>query len=881
MINMEKGWRAIFLASIVATMPNTVAHSAGAPVARDGWFPFAFPWDDAAAGVATDVSFLNDSKPAGAYGRIVVKNGHFAEGDTGRRVRFIGVNMAAESAFPSHAQADRIAGALAKYGINVVRLHHLDNSWGRPGGSLIEQGQPGTMRLNPDSLDKLDYLVAALKRQGIYSNINLKVSHAWTTADGTPAEANASPWSFDKRVDTFDPKIIQLQKDYARQVLTHVNPYTKLSYVDEPAVAFVEINNENSLLGNPMEPLGRQLLSKLAEPYRTELAGQWNVWLNTKYKNDDALKAAWKTGDDAPSRPLLDQKSDWSLEHQGKSDATLKTGVAKHLEEVSPVEINVTAIDGPAWYVQAHLTGLTLQDGKTYTLQFRAKADAKRSVGVSASLDQDDWHNIGLNETVDLTTDWQQFSYVFDCSDPVPQHCRIAWTLGGATGTVSISDISLKSGAAGIGLLPDESLAGGNLKLPPQMSRPQYNDFVNFLADTEHAYADAMRNYLRRDLGVKANITGTQIDYGGLTGMDRENGSDYADAHAYWQHPSFPHKDWDARDWAIQNTPLVGEMAKKVDAGTLTALAKVRVAGRPFTVSEYDHPAPSDYVAEMIPMLSTFASVQDWDGFYLFDLGRPFDEPAGAEHIKGFFDTWDHPLVRAFLPTAALIFRNQQFAPAAATRTLQLPPRAYMRWPFAPTAWKAAAGDPIDVLNTRLAVQVQDQIPALAVTGGTGAAPASGIRIEKTKTGPVWLASSESAVAAAGFLTGSSIACGPLRIDLAGVPFAAVTAVTLDGRPLTASTHVLITVAGGAENPGMEWNAARTSIGNHWGHGPVEAQHVGGTLAIKAGAKSAEAYALDQTGHRGKAIPLTIDSTGAATVKLDADTLWYELKFSR
>ena len=79
----------------------------------------------------TDVSFLN-AKPAGVHGPIVAKNGHFVEKNTGARMRFLGTNFAAKDAFPSHADAEKVAARIANLGINLVRLHHMDNSdWGQ------------------------------------------------------------------------------------------------------------------------------------------------------------------------------------------------------------------------------------------------------------------------------------------------------------------------------------------------------------------------------------------------------------------------------------------------------------------------------------------------------------------------------------------------------------------------------------------------------------------------------------------------------------------------------------------------------------------------------------------------------------------------------
>jgi len=49
-------------------------------------------------------------------------------------------------------------------------------------------------------------------------------------------------------VGFFDEQVLDLQKEYARKLLTHRNAYTQRTYAEDPAVAFVEINNENGLI---------------------------------------------------------------------------------------------------------------------------------------------------------------------------------------------------------------------------------------------------------------------------------------------------------------------------------------------------------------------------------------------------------------------------------------------------------------------------------------------------------------------------------------------------------------------------------------------------------------------------------------------------------
>ena len=86
--------------------------------------------------------------------------------------------------------------------------------------------------------------------------------------------------------------MIELQKKYARDLLTHVNPYTGNPYTREPAVAFVEINNENALHAT----WGEGKLDQLPEPYATTYRNLWNGWLKQKYGTTEQLRKAWNAG---------------------------------------------------------------------------------------------------------------------------------------------------------------------------------------------------------------------------------------------------------------------------------------------------------------------------------------------------------------------------------------------------------------------------------------------------------------------------------------------------------------------------------------------------------------------------------------------------------
>jgi hypothetical protein len=88
---------------------------------------------------------------------------------------------------------------------------------------------------------------------------------------------------------------------------------------------------------------------------------------------------------------------------------------------------------------------------------------------------------------------------------------------------------------------------------------------------------------------------------------------DFVDAHAYWDTPHFPRRQWDMKDWEIKNTA----MSDVPTSSALWGLASSRIAGKPFTVTEYNHAAPNEYQSESIPMIASFAAMQDWDAVFL------------------------------------------------------------------------------------------------------------------------------------------------------------------------------------------------------------------------------------------------------------------------
>ena len=216
-----------------------------------------------------DVSFLLQA-PAGKDGFVSVRDGRFATAD-GKRIRFWGVNLTDWSKgsvmLPPKDDAAMWAATLARFGVNCVRFHFLDLDAPR---GLIDGARGDSREFDPQQVDRLDFLIAELKKRGIYANLNLNVGRSYKAGDGVQ-DHDKIRWA--KGLTFFDPRLIELQKEYAKKLLTHYNPYTKTEYRSEPAVAIVEIANENALYVGFRAPTAY---------YDDALTGIYNAWLEKK-----------------------------------------------------------------------------------------------------------------------------------------------------------------------------------------------------------------------------------------------------------------------------------------------------------------------------------------------------------------------------------------------------------------------------------------------------------------------------------------------------------------------------------------------------------------------------------------------------------------------
>lgn len=237
------------------------------------------------AGSPLDFSTIFKNPPAGSEGPVRISPaGHFVVGpkDTPRRLRFHCGSLAwspASGSFPDKKTADIYARQLRMQGYNLARFHFAD--------ATLMSARLHDFDFNPIQVDRLHYLLAALKRNGIYWMFDVLTSqngaiggvfpHRWIDKHNLKLRLHV------------DDKARRHWARLAKKMLATKNPYTGLAPIKDPALALVITTNENGLeFVSILEEIrtGKKGYAQILQP-------AFNDYLRRRYKTDSALRSAW------------------------------------------------------------------------------------------------------------------------------------------------------------------------------------------------------------------------------------------------------------------------------------------------------------------------------------------------------------------------------------------------------------------------------------------------------------------------------------------------------------------------------------------------------------------------------------------------------------
>lgn len=270
--------RSVLLSSLALALPLGL-HSlpAGAQQTRmieptgAGAWDFSYPADTSKSGCLLDLRSLNE-KVAGESGfvRLSADGNSFLLGN-GKPVRFWSVGTDIYRKSPE--EMAKQARFLARIGVNMVRLH-----------TQIAPDKDGPITaVNEKEIDGIWNCVAAMKKEGIY----VTISPYW--ANGK----KANEWGIDGYTGTtdlwgvlfFNPKLQEGYKAWVKALYARANPHTGIPLAQDPAVALIQVQNEDGMFFWTMQGLHA--------PQKVALGKLFAQWLIKKYDSLAKARAVW------------------------------------------------------------------------------------------------------------------------------------------------------------------------------------------------------------------------------------------------------------------------------------------------------------------------------------------------------------------------------------------------------------------------------------------------------------------------------------------------------------------------------------------------------------------------------------------------------------
>jgi hypothetical protein len=254
----------------------------------DSWFPLLADEDSFSSESVIDMTALTEA-PAGKHGRILADGAALKYEKRPGVVKLWGVGANQEQGRMSVAQNQQRVRYLKKFGINAVRQHPLFDE--------ITDGNGG---IDPKKLEAYDRWFADLKQAGIYSHWSIFYHFPIAEAGDYPAElfAELEPMGKGGLRDTYGlicmaPELWARRTQVAQTLLKHKNPFTGLTYAEDPALVAVELQNEDSIFfWNPLGELSKPDGKKWPR-HAQKLRQKFAAWAKKQYGDDAALQAAW------------------------------------------------------------------------------------------------------------------------------------------------------------------------------------------------------------------------------------------------------------------------------------------------------------------------------------------------------------------------------------------------------------------------------------------------------------------------------------------------------------------------------------------------------------------------------------------------------------
>ena len=262
--------------------------------ANKGWFPFAPGPDKFSETSGFDLRSLNENV-AGENGYIATQGPHFVHSKSGRPLRFWAVNGPPQD-LKDRGELRQLAKCLAKHGVNLVRVH---------GGYFDANGE-----VKLDAVRHAIDVVESMKSEGIYTHFSIYFPLWLQPKPGTPWLQGYDGSKHPFAALYFNKDFQEKYRTWWKALLLTPSPTTGKPLIDEPAVAGLEIINEDSYLFWTFSA------DNIPAPQMQMLESQFADWAKQKYGSLQSALQKWeglKVQGDDPDHNRLGFRPLWNV----------------------------------------------------------------------------------------------------------------------------------------------------------------------------------------------------------------------------------------------------------------------------------------------------------------------------------------------------------------------------------------------------------------------------------------------------------------------------------------------------------------------------------------------------------------------------------------
>ncbi len=380
-------------------------------------------------------------------------------------------------------------------------------------------------------------------------------------------------------------------------------------------------------------------------------------------------------------------------------------------------------------------------------------------------------------------------------------------------------------------------------------------DVRSFLTSMQGAYLSRMTAHVR-SLGCNALVTGTNwMAHAPEMAASAKLG--FVDRHGYWDHPQ---NGWD---------PTSSFNAKSLAAGPslLVDLARLRVDGSPYTISEWNCVWPNPWTAEGGPMMAAMAGYQGHDAVLVFGVNGSGWKPAMA----ACFPIDDKPTTLIPWLAAGIAYRRGDVRPG---------PQLVFPFDASSKADPSAVIPATAALTHRVALHAGAPAPSVPAASAGGLDPVRGALAADGQyrwQDDRFVLDTPLTQAVVGVIGSSIVRTADLSLT-SRTPWLSLTATSLDDQPLSRSSRILVAVVARAENTGQVWRPFRRGL-REVGGAPILIEPVHAELVMRRGDSAHPlAYALDADGRRTGARIEPVPEAGSWRFRFSGQAaLWFEV----